>query len=550
MGQLTDVNYVEVRPSIEATIGIARRVYHENTLFGIGANRFADAWRLHKDPTINETIFWDTDFVAGSGFVPTVFVNLGLLGGVLLVVFHLGLLYAGYRILLRTTKRDPYWYYVGTIAFAAALFLWGVSYVYVPGAGILLIASFFTGLTFVAMASLLPDSVKTVPLVVNRQRGFLQMAVVLLVLVASVSGTYSVGKQYLAESQFNKARATSTSVEDLEKTALASYELYPDERFLSAQAQIHLATLSSLLGVAEPTEEQLKAFGHAAKLAVTAAEAAVSRDFTDPDHHAVLAGVFTNLTAAGVEAARSRATESLAEAERLDPLNPGYALLKAQIAARSGNVEAARAAIAEALAMKRNFTQAMYLSAQLDISEGKTESAIETTRSIITLEPNNPTRYFQLGVLLSATNNVAESVAAYRAAIALDPQYANARYLLALAQLSTGEAEAALAQLRTVRETNQGNQALEDLIKQVESGQYQVPETTAFEVPVSERTPAEQGSDVVGEDDVESGLVTPVNTIPESAEVAEPPAVTEFESVEQNGLPAPTSSSEVLPPTP
>ncbi len=514
MGQWTGVNYVEVRPSLEATVGITRAVYSENALFGIGANRFADAWRLHKDPTINETIFWDTDFIAGSGFVPTVFVNLGLLGGVLLVSFHLGLLYLGYRMLLRPTKRDPYWYYFGTITFAATCFIWGISYVYVPGAAILLLGAFFTGLTFVAAAALLPGAVRTIPLVTNRQRGFMLMASIILVTVVSVAGIYSVGKQYVAEANFNEARATSTSPEALDQAAAAAYQLYPDERFRSAQAQIQLAILTGLLGVTEPTEEQQELFNQATKAAITAAEEAVSKDPTDPDHHVIRAGILMNLTAAGLDEARVPAEISLADAEKLDPLNPGYQLLRAQMAARAGDIESARTAIAAALVLKRNFTEAMYLSAQLDVSEGKTVDAIATTRSIITLEPRNPTRYFQLGVLLSATDDIPGAIAAYRAAIALDSQYANARYMLALAHLSAGETDEALAQLDVVRVTNQDNQALTDLIAQVQSGEYQVPQPQAFEAPVQERTTEGTGNDTLDQNDVTSDLVTPVNTIP------------------------------------
>ncbi|MCA9362449.1 hypothetical protein KC906_03660, partial [Candidatus Kaiserbacteria bacterium] len=109
MSDLTSVDFVEVRPSLEATMNIAQAVYNGNALLGIGPNRFADAWRQYKDPSINETIFWETDFSAGNGYVPTLFVTTGLLGGVLVLVFHLGFLYLGYRMLLRSTQRDSYW---------------------------------------------------------------------------------------------------------------------------------------------------------------------------------------------------------------------------------------------------------------------------------------------------------------------------------------------------------------------------------------------------------------------------------------------------------
>ena len=109
ISSLTEISYVEVRPSMTATIDVARNVYQDDVLLGVGPNRFADAWRLHKDRSINETLFWDTDFNAGFGFVPTIFVTLGLLGGMLFVAFHVAYLYLGYRMLVRTAANDSFW---------------------------------------------------------------------------------------------------------------------------------------------------------------------------------------------------------------------------------------------------------------------------------------------------------------------------------------------------------------------------------------------------------------------------------------------------------
>lgn len=515
IGQLTAIDYVEVRPSLEATMGVMRAVYEENALFGIGANHFADAWRLHKDLAINETIFWDTDFSAGNSFASTVFVNLGLLGGVLLVAFHGGLLYLGYRMLLRPTNRDSYWYYIGVSTFTAVCFIWGMSYVYVPGPTILLLGSLFTGLLFVATAMLLPQTTKTIPLASSRPRVLFLMAVVLAVVAISLSVLYTVSTQYVAESRFTKAVVEGNDPAIVSKAIFDSYEQYPDDRFKSMEAQVQLSTVVALLGVKDPTEEQQKTFLAAAEAALIAAEQAVQGDPSNPDHHALLAGVFSNLAIVGIEGAQNRVEAALAEAQKLDPRNPGYNLLLAQLAARTGDLETARVEIARSLERKRNFTPAMYLSAQLDIGEGKTEAAIATTRSIIMLEPRNPTRYFQLGVLLSATNDLPGAIAAYNAAINLDAQYANARYLLALAYLNSNETAAAQKQLEIVLETNKDNVQLTELLAQIAAGTYVIPsQQEQFETPVAEQS-GETGA-AISSGDVASDLVTPVNTIPES----------------------------------
>lgn len=514
IGKIVQVDYAEVVPSVEGTIGIAKKVYEENALLGIGPNRFTDAWRLYKDPAINQTIFWDTDFSSGNGFVSTLFVNLGLLGGLSLIAFHLLFLYLGSKFLLRTTSKDSHWYYIGAVSFASATFIWIMTYVYEPGPAILLICALFTGLTFVSAGALLPNIVRTVPLVVNRQRGFFMMAIVIIVITNIIMMTISVSKQYIAQHSFSKVSATAESVEEFERVATEAFILYPDDRFVSLRAQIQLSNLNALLRLEQPTEEDQRRFLTTVEQAQIFIDQALSQDMTNPDNHAVLAGVYSGLAVAGINGARERALSALDDAKRLDPQNPGYYLISAQMAARTGDLELARSEISESLRLKPNYTEALFLSAQLDIREGNTESAIATTRSIITLEPRNPTRYFQLGMLLSSAQRYQESIVAFEAAVRLDSQYANARYLLALAYLATDRTDDALAQLRQVQVTNPDNPELLNLIGQVESGEIKSVPDLGLDAPVSEVSPAENDVDnETGKRSEETDLVSPVNTI-------------------------------------
>jgi tetratricopeptide (TPR) repeat protein len=514
LSQLVDVSYVEVRPSLTATIGVTKSVYEEDLLFGVGPNRFADAWRLHKDRNLNETIFWETEFNAGNSFVSTIFVNIGLVGGILLILFHLWFLYLGYRILLRSTNSDLYWYYFGSLSFTAAVFLWAMTYIYVPGPTILLLAGLFTGFTYVAAGALLPHMVKRVPLAVSERRGFFLMSAAIAMVILSILSAYTISKQYVAQQQFARAQVLSASVEEFEKAAASAYGLYADDRFLSTRVQVILADLNNLLSVQDPSEEQQQQFLSAAEQALLLSEQAIRNDMTNPTHHVLLAGVYANLAFAGVDGALERAELAMEEAKRLDPQNPGYHMLVAQMSARLGDTDRAREHLTTALNLKRNYTAALYLLTQIDISDGDVEAALATTRSIITLEPRNPTRYYQLGLLLSANEQTEEAVSAFQVAIILDPQYANARYLLALAYLGLEQPELALEQLRVVQRTNTDDQQLATFIAEVESGEYQIPVESTLDTPVREIDPTDDQADVpLGQRDVESNLVSPVNVI-------------------------------------
>lgn len=514
ISNLTGINYVEVRPSQTATYDIARAVYSTNALLGVGPNKFTDAWKLHKNENINQTIFWDTEFSFGNGFVQTLFVNLGLLGGVLFVLFSLSFVYLGYRLLIKNTNNDFYWYYLGSVSFAVAAFIWLITYIYNPGTTIMIIGALFTGLTFTAAGSLLPESLKTIPLVTSRKSGFLLISIIIIIVTASVMALFSVGKQYVAQANFNKAQVNSASIEDFQQVVLNSYSLYPDDVFYNTLAQVKISNINSILTIQEPTEAEQQLFLNTAQDAVQLASAALENDVNNPLNQIVLASVYNSLATAGIEGAEERAFASLEVAKKLDPLNPGYHLIAAQMAFRVNKLDTAREEVIAALNLKRNFTQALYLLAQIEVIQGNTESAISATQAIITLEPNNPTRYLQLGLLESANNNSEVAIKAYETALKIDTNYANARYLLAVEYIKTNRREQALNELKLVAQTNQENVLLSNLINQLETGVEPTIPDFGLNIPVKDNVPqAGFESSVTTDGQVDTNLVSPVNTI-------------------------------------
>jgi tetratricopeptide (TPR) repeat protein len=513
ISQITEINYIEVRPSMSATIDMVKAEYRSDAFLGTGPNRFSDLWRVNKDPSINETAFWNVDFVTGFGFVPTLFATLGLLGGVLFLAFNVSYLYLGYRMLLRNESTDPFWYYVGTASFTSSLILWVVSYVYSPGAAILIITAFFTGLSFVAYQSLVPSAAKTIPLASSRKQGFFLMAISVVLVVGSVATLFSVGKQYIAQTDFVKSISTATSVEEFELAVQSAYGLYPDDRFITTLARAKLASLRQLLSKPEPNEADQQAFVSTAQQVILLAQEAARTDTSNPDAYSVLADVYFALAQAGLEGAMEQANSALEEAKKRDPLDPTYSLFSAYVAAQTGDLAKAREQVNNALGLKRNFGEALFLLSQIDIQEGNVEAAIATTQQLVTFEPENPTRFYQLGILLAANKQYNEAVAAYQEAIAKDANFANARYMMALTMLELKNNEGALEQLRTVQQTNQDNAELAELIRQIESGQYTSSPNLGLESPVEEGDPNQTTEDgVVTSSDTDTDLVSPVNT--------------------------------------
>jgi tetratricopeptide (TPR) repeat protein len=507
----TGVNYLEVRPSMSATIDIARQVYHGDIFLGVGPNKFVDAWRLYKDQSINNTIFWGTDFVAGFGLIPTLFITTGLLGGLAMLVFQGFLLYAGYRMLLRGNNTDSYWYYFGLVSFAGAAFLWGMSYVYVSGSTVLLLAALFTGFTFVAYQALVPEATKTLALVSSRRRGFFLMTIVIVVITGAVATLFTLGKQYVAQAEFSKARA-ATNIDEFNSNVGSAFEQYQDDMFAGAIAQIRLAEMRGMLGLKDPKKEDQERFANVSRQAIAASEEAIRLDSSNPAHYATQAQILSVLAAVGYQDAENRANGRLEDARWRDPKNPSYDMVAAYMAVQLNDSNTAREKIKKALALKNNFSEALFLQAQLDVKDGNIKAAVETARQIITLEPDNPTRYYQLGVLMAADKNLEGAIEAYEAAIKLDNNFANARYMLALTYIDQKRVNDALDQLRIVQQSNQDNEQLNNLIKQLETGGLPLP-TEGLEGSVNEATPGQNnnGDNVTSPTKPDTNLVSPVN---------------------------------------
>jgi len=510
----TGVSYVEVRPSVAATVAVGRAVYQESgMLFGAGPNQFGDVWRLYKNPAINQTIFWDTTFQSGSSFVATLFITIGLLGGLLFIAFQAGLLYIWYQLLIRAGSGDQFWYSVGLLSASGAGFLGVLLHLYAPGPVVLLWFALLSGLSLAAYAGMFPERRRAVAIVANRRLGFIVLAVVIVVCAGSIGTLYTIGTQYVAYTGATAGQQTTTTLEAFEEVMVRSFARYPDHRYLLPVIDAYTNQLAALLATPEPTEATRSDFLRQAERGIVLVEEVLRRDPTDVAVQVRAAQVYQLLSVAGIAEAGARANSAITAARDLDPQSPLLDLLQARYELRASTTSAARPYVIAALTKKSNFTEALTLLAQIDIAEGNTEAAIAATQAMITIEPQNPTRYFQLGVLRAATGDRAAAMAAYEAAIARDTNYANARYMLALMLLEDGAVDAALAQLEVVVSLNQDNATVAELVAAIKNGSYEsaVREAVVAD-PVLDARPVETEEGVVTTaESIETDLVVPVN---------------------------------------
>ncbi|NCN52537.1 tetratricopeptide repeat protein [Candidatus Parcubacteria bacterium] len=512
-----NVSYIEVRPSTTATMDIVRSVYRDQAFFGNGANHFADAWRLHKDPSINTTLFWNTDFQAGSGYIPTFFVTTGVIGGILWIVFLALFFISSIRTLLRTENQDRLWYFVATSSFVGAAFIWGMSIFYVPGITLLIIAALCTGITLVAQRTLDTRKPRTITLAIGRRTGFILTLLVIAVIVGSVSSMYGAGRYFAALYHFTNSSviaAEGGDINTVEQEAAKAYSLAKNDIFARRVAEIQIARMSNLLAVQDPSATEQQQFQAAMTNGVQAARLATQDDSTDPENWSVLGRVYYLLTAAGVEGAGSLAKEAFEKARALDPQNPLRVLEEAQLASTQGDTDTARSLAEKAVSLKSNYTDALFFLAQLDIAAGDATRATQIVQSIVALEPQNPARYYQLGVLQMAQRQYQPAASAFEGAVQLDPSYANARYYLALAYNQLGRIADARTQLEKVLELNPGNTLILSLLEEIDANGKISGIDAGSGGTVSEAdVVGKNDDDVTTTEDPDSPLLTPVNGV-------------------------------------
>ncbi len=519
ISKYTNISYVEVRPSLEATSNIARQVYGENAILGIGTNKFVDAWRMYKDPAINSTIFWNTEFNAGNGYITTFFVTAGVLGGLAWIFFLVLFTVSGVRFLLTASDADRMWYFIGLSSFVSAIYIWGMSVIYVPGAVILLLGALCTGIALASRSALGKGMQRTFSIITNRRAGFVLTLVVIAMIVGSVSVLYVSGQHYSAAYGFNKSMVSFQNGADV--TAVSSeldriYQLSKNDLYARRVAEVELTKLNRMLSLTNPTSEEQKVFENALVQGVNAATIATQVDPTEPANWNILGAIYNVLITTNKESVYDLANNALLKARDLDPRNPLAYLSLAVFEARAGNIDAARKYAGEALSLKPNYTDAVFFISQLDIAAGDIEAAIRSTSAMISLEPNNPARYYQLGVLESARKNAAGAAVAFERAVLLNPDFANARYLLAFAYDALNRPLDARAQLERVQELNPDNTEVKALLETLRTenslGGSTVPD--GGQGINEEDGVREEGDAVVTDSDPDSALVKPVNTAP------------------------------------
>lgn len=444
---------LDVRPSWQSTFAVGSQVYGSSPVFGTGPNTFAEQWNAYRDRSINDTVFWNIDFVSGIGWIPTSFVTTGALGALAWLAF-LGLfLYVGLRFLLFSTPADTYLRFVAASSFVASVYLFTISLFSVPGPVVLAAGFLFVGLFVSSTRFSEMRRERGIVFARNPRLGFVIVFGFTLLLLGSVGAAYVMTERYVADIFYNGAVA-SYSAGDLD-AALASANrsavFVPADRTYRLVSLIGMGNLGKIANDSTLSADSARtAFQAALSQSVESALTATQIGPNDYRNWVMLGNVYQAVVPLDIQGAYDNAKSAYEHALMLTPTNATIPFTLAQLEIAHKDNAAAEKELNAAIDLKHDYTQAIFLLSQIQVAQGRAREALQAAEAAAYFAPNDPAVLFQVGILRSGTGDADGAIAALAHAVELNPQYANARFFLAVAYATKKEYEKALAELQAV----------------------------------------------------------------------------------------------------
>ena len=457
-----DINVLNVRPSWQSTFSIVEKGYSTSPIFGSGPNTFGVEWLKYRDASLNSTVFWNIDFSSGIGFIPTSFVTTGGVGALAWIAF-LGLfIVVGLRMLIRRAPQDAFVRYVAIVSFIGAVYLFTVALFDLPNTVILALAFVFTGLFISTTRFALGGEQRGVIFSRSPRLGFVIVFSLTILLLASVVAAYTVVGRYIAATALASA-TTAFSANDLDKadqSVQSAISFAPSTAAYQVQAAIANARLNQIaVSITLDRTTAQREYQAALSSGINAALTATNLDPSSYQSWIALGNLYAQAVPLGVAGAYDSAKTAYNKARDLSPTNPQILYTLAQLNIANKDTKAAQVDLKAAIALKQDYTDAIFLLSQLEVQDGNVKDALASPLAAAYFTPNNPSILFQVGILYAAQNDLTNAEAALSAAVAANPQFANARYFLSAIYAKRGDMTNALAQMQAISDMSADNAA-------------------------------------------------------------------------------------------
>lgn len=472
LGRMFGTEYVEVRPSWQSTVEIARTNLSnpKNFLMGNGPNTFSLMWQDDRNQDVVESNFWSLDFSFGTSTFVTYVMTLGILMGVLLILWFFYLLILLLLLKRDTTKIDTFTFMSLRASLFMSLFILLFGSLYVFGVIHFFLLCIFSGVSMGAYARLDPRRTNAIRLETGGGSYVFGASIFILSLVGVhllALGTSSVVYgQTIRQMAVAENPASFDSINSKLRTARFLNRSDLLERARAESALLEMQLLSSL-EESEITDDIQNRFVRAIEAGKDAALAGVRIDPRNYLNWVTGGYVFETLGELGVEGGHDQAARFYAQARTEHPTNPEIPLIQARLEFARDDSERASVFARESIDMKKTYDNAYTLLAQIELESGGEARALAILEEGVRANPNSQILLYELGALHYKFGNFNRAIDAFGRAIEINPAYANALYFRGLAFYQIGDRDASLADLEKVLATNENNQDLVRVVNNV-----------------------------------------------------------------------------------
>lgn len=468
----------EVRPSYAGTFAIGQQslAHPLALLFGAGPNTFNRQWGMYKPLNINQTAFWNLDFPTGAAPVATALVTVGILGLLGWLSFMAAVLWSAIRLWFSSTDTPAV--PIALPLSVGVLYLFVMHIASVPGTTLTLLTFGIAGLM---IALLTPTFVATKHISLARgglsHVGFSVAIVSALVMV--VAGG-SLVRVTVSEALVNRGVVAYNDSENVERASVLmqrALAVYPkNDRAHRSAVQLGLVSLQKLMASSDTNDEAARSRLQT-KLEETIQHglAAVAIDGQSYQNWLLLASLYAQLAGSNVEGAYENARTAFENAVQENPTSPIPYMNLAQLELLQGNAEEALALLAQTVQLKTDYAPAYYLASQIYAGQQSYQAALQAAVNAAQYAQGDSQAWYNLGAIAYNAKQYADADAALRQALVLQPQFANAMFVYALARYQLADATGALVILQELDKLDSNQPLVNELISDLIAGRELTP---------------------------------------------------------------------------
>jgi hypothetical protein len=376
----------EINPSLKSTMIVAKGVLSQDPIFGIGPNRFSEAWNLYKSNSINDTQFWNVDFGSGFGFLPTHLSTNGALSLISWLVFVLLFIFVGIKNTLSGIKNNLTWESFAFFLLAVYLLAFIIFYPVSPTIFFLFLA--FVGV-FVGLLSSTSENKIQISFLGSQKKSFISVLLLIVLIIFSSALAFKYTEKFVSVYHFRKA-LQSANIEEAETYLRKAISLNSNDLYLRTFSQISILKLNAPLEKGgNLTEEEKTGMQTNLNQAISAAEMAVAYNKENYLNYQTLGNVYRNAVVLGIKDAYTAAISAYEEAAKVNPLNPGLKLAIADSYFSGGKITEAKEYANKALALKQDYVETLIFMSQDYKQEGNNKEALKYAEKVRALLPGD-----------------------------------------------------------------------------------------------------------------------------------------------------------------